>query len=731
MKMPAPAAGGDRLFLRRLLLAFLFSLLLSCSSSNESGSASNGSTAGDKSNPAVSGKTAASGQDAAKKTKDKGGNPLRVIVRPEPVDFLPRNAEPVRLDRDIARGLAADLGRRYQPVVVQNYPKMIDKLLAGKGDIIAASMTITKARAKRVLFSTPYQHVDELLVVPAGKAAAERWADLNGKTLCVRTGSSYVETLKQMQAQGVDLHIHLEPADRDTEEVVDRVVSGDCPATVVDSHYWNAIKRYFDGVQALRPLAENRPIALAMRPGDTALQKAVNRYLIKRALTGRRDSYYTDDLPKLKKRQRLRMITRNSAATYYLYRGRPYGFEYELLHRFARQQGMRLDIVIPDDNKSLIPWLNEGRGDVVAAMLTVTPGRSKEAAFTRPYFHDQEVVVTRSNDDVRDVKDLAGRTVFIRKSSSYYRTYQHLLKKVPGLKVVFAPEDMQTEEILRLVDKGEQDLTICNRDLLQIEQTYGRKLRAAFPVGPKSNIGWAVRKGNPKLLAALNRFIHKEYRGLFYNVQKKRYFEDDKAIARADSKWRLDKSGRISPYDAIVKKYAARYKLDWRLIVAQIYQESRFNPEKRSWSGAQGLMQLLPRAAREVGVDGKLTNPETSIKAGVRYLHRMIDLFNPKLPLQVRIRFGLASYNAGRGHVLDARRLARHLGLSPDLWYDNVEKAMLKLSQRKYYQKARFGYVRGSEPVNYVRQIEDRYFAYTRQLPDEKQKKGKKLADRF
>ncbi|MEX2352711.1 MAG: transglycosylase SLT domain-containing protein, partial [Gammaproteobacteria bacterium] len=208
----------------------------------------------------------------------------------------------------------------------------------------------------------------------------------------------------------------------------------------------------------------------------------------------------------------------------------------------------------------------------------------------------------------------------------------------------------------------------------------------------------------------------KEYRGLFYNMRKERYFENRKHIARAESEWRLDQSGVISPYDELVKKYAAKHELDWRLIVSQMYQESRFDQNRESWAGAQGVMQLLPRSAREVGVM-KLNTPEQSIMAGVRYLKRMIDLIDPRLPLETRIRFGLASYNAGRSHVLDARRLARQQGWSGDIWYDNVERAMLLLSRPEYHQKARFGFVRGEEPVNYVREIESRYISYTRQLP--------------
>lgn len=662
-------------------------------------------------------KTAPPPASAKKQTPD---NAFRVILRPDSVAFLPRNAEPVRIDREIAQGLARELERPYQPVVVEDYASMIDRLLAREGDIIAASMTITEARAKRVLFSIPYTHVDELLIVPAANKAAEAWQDLNGKTLCARRGSSYVETLNRMKQDGVDLKINVQPEDRDTEEIVDQVASGGCPATVVDSHYWNSIKRHFDNLQSLRPLAEDRPIALAMRPDDRDLKKRVDQYLVKRALTGQRDTFYTDDLPGLKERKRLRMITRNSATTFYLHRGSPFGFEYELVKRFADQHDLRLDIVIPDDNESLIPWLNEGRGDVVAAMLTITPRRLEDAAFTRPYFYDKEVVVAREKDNIENIRDLAGRTVHVRKSSSYYRTVQGLQETVPDINIELAPEDMQTDEILRKVAEGEWDLTICNLDLLQVEQTYGSAIKAALTVDESNKIGWAVRKDNRKLLQALNRFIKEEYRGLFYNMRKERYFENPKTIARAEDEWRMDRSGQISPYDELVKKYANRHDLDWRLIVSQMYQESRFNPKKQSWAGARGLMQLLPRAAREVGVEGNLYDPENSIKAGVLYLRRMINLLDPKLPMSERIRFGLVSYNAGRGHMLDARRLARKQGLNPDLWYENTEKAMLMLSQRKYYSKSRFGYVRGSEPVDYVRDIEDRYFSYIQQLPAQK-----------
>ncbi len=644
------------------------------------------------------------------------GEPLRVIVRPDPVAFLPRNGEPVMLDREIAQGLSRYLGRPYKPVVVADYSQMIDALLAGKGDVIAAEMSVTDARSQRVAFSLPYEHVDEMLIVPAGKQAASDWQDLSGKTVCVRPSSAYAETLRDLQQDGVDVHIAAQPDTLNTEDIVDLVDGGQCPATLVDSNLWSAIAGYFDSLQALRPLQENRAIALATRPTDTTLVARINQYLTSRALSGRRERFYTDDLAGLRKRKVLRMLTRNSAASYYLYRGAPYGFDYELMSRFADRMGMRLQVVIPPDNDSLISWLQEGRGDVIAAMWTDTVARRQKVDFSRPYFYADEVLVERSDEHITSPDQLAGRTIHVRRSSSYYDSLLRLDAGTGDFSIEAAPEDMPTEQVLGKVADGDWDLTVADSHLLAIEQTHGQALQAGFTLASRQPIAWAVRKNNPDLEQALNAYVRSTYRGTAYNVIKKRYFEDRKDLDQNVVQWRVDRSGRLSPYDDIIKRVALRNDFDWRLIAAQVYQESQFEPGRQSWAGAYGLMQVLPRVAREVGV-ADFKTPVGSITAGVRYLRRMVDLLDPKLPLQTRLRFGLASYNAGRGHLLDARRLARKLGWSPNRWYGNVEKAMLLLSEPRYHRDSRFGYVRGIEPVQYVREIEQRYNEYISQLP--------------
>ncbi len=162
-----------------------------------------------------------------------------------------------------------------------------------------------------------------------------------------------------------------------------------------------------------------------------------------------------------------------------------------------------------------------------------------------------------------------------------------------------------------------------------------------------------------------------------------------------------------------MREYARRYGFDWRLITAQMFQESRFDPNARSWAGARGLLQVMPRTGRELGFSN-LVDPPIGIHAGVKYLAWLRDRFEGQVPKIERTWFSLAAYNAGWGHVWDARELAREIGLDHNRWFDHVERAMVLLSNPKYYHRARHGFVRGGQPVEYVQSIKSRYEAYTR-----------------
>ena len=359
---------------------------------------------------------------------------LRVIVPPEPIAHIPKSAEQVTIDYDIARGLAAALKLKLVLVKVESYAQMVQKLLEGEGDIVAASLTITPARQQQAAFSVPYLYVDEYLITAASDSLPTAIADLAGMKIGVRHTSSHYQTLLDIQQQVPSLHIHASAEKLGLEHLIEGIARGEYQATVADEHLWRAVANYYDNLATPLVLAENRPIALMMRPDAVQLKTKVDEYLLARQFTRQPQQAFTDDLPGLKARRRLRMITRNNAMTYFIHRGRQVGFEYELIKEFAAQHDLRLDIVIPDSHAELLTYLNEGKGDVVAAAMTITEERGKLAAFTRPYNEVDELVVVRAAEDsIASLADLAGRAIHVRASSSFYTTLMALKDSIAGL----------------------------------------------------------------------------------------------------------------------------------------------------------------------------------------------------------------------------------------------------------------------------------------------------------
>ena len=272
---------------------------------------------------------------------------------------------------------------------------------------------------------------------------------------------------------------------------------------------------------------------------------------------------------------------------------------------------------------------------------------------------------------------------------------------------------METQELIQAVAEGRYDLTVADSHILNIEMTWRDDITGLINLTDKHPHAWAVHPESTELLEVMNGYLTRAYRGLHYNLSYAKYFQD--AHFKPEEDTELFSPGRISPYDALVRKYAEEHGFDWRLIVAQMYQESRFDPNAQSWMGAVGLMQVLPRTAKQYGFTD-LADPEASVEVGLIHMNWVRDRFPNHLAADDRIWFVLAAYNAGHGHVQDARRLAKRLGLDPDQWFDNVERAMLKLSEPEYARQARHGYVRGHEPVKYVRSIRQRYLAYANLL---------------
>ena len=423
------------------------------------------------------------------------------------------------------------------------------------------------------------------------------------------------------------------------------------------------------------------------------------------------------DLAEMKERGYIRVLTRNNPACYFIHRGELMGFEYELIKQYADQHGLDVVMIVPPRWADLKQWMVEGRGDVIAACITISEERkkSKELRFCHPYGTVQEIIVTRRSDTtLRSLNDLAGRTVHVRELSHYWTTLEKL-KKESGIdfELKAVPGTMETREILHRVESGEFDLTMADSGFLDIEINSGRKLRSGLMFRTPYNYGWVVRKNNPELKASMNQFLEQKVGTSNYNYLYRKYFSQGSAVREFQDEVRSLKKAVISPYDDLIRVSAEKYDFHWCLIASQMYQESRFDPKAKSWSGARGLMQLMPATAGELGLSKRtILDPAKNIDAGVKYLGQQrkrvpdeVDAFN-------RLCFGLAAYNGGYGHLIDARALARKLGRNPDLWVENVDHAYTLLSTPEFADQAKYGYCRSEEITHYVRQIIARYLSY-------------------
>ncbi len=423
----------------------------------------------------------------------------------------------------------------------------------------------------------------------------------------------------------------------------------------------------------------------------------------------------------------IRMLTRYNATSYFVHRGGQAGFDYELFQRFARRHGLTVEVVIPEPGEDLISLLNSGAGDVICAGLSHTPDLDQYVEASRPVSFVQKVLV-RPPDDTRpaNLADLAGLTVTVpahdpfRHELTRMRDERDLdLKVQPGLPLV------EVEELIARVSRGELDATVADDAVVKAVRSY---LESEIQVGPvlseQRPIAWLVRRNSPELRAALNAYLKenleilpggRQRRGKDYGIIYDRYFRDPRAIRHfrqeAD---RPDKSGRISRFDELIRNQAERHDLDWRLVTALIYEESRFYPRALSKAGAKGLMQVMPYVAGPQ-VDS-LFVPEANLRAGMRLLKRTWDGFAYLDSLE-RLRFTVAVYHAGFGHVADARRIAMDATLDPNSWERGLSETLPRLAQRRWYEDTRHGYYRGDETVRYVEDILNRFRMYMRLVP--------------
>ncbi|KAA3597194.1 MAG: hypothetical protein DWQ06_14315 [Calditrichaeota bacterium] len=426
------------------------------------------------------------------------------------------------------------------------------------------------------------------------------------------------------------------------------------------------------------------------------------------------------DLDEIISSDTLKILTRNNILTYFLYRGEERGFEFELINKFAEELGVNVKIVIPPNWDDLIPYLKEGKGDVIACSMTLTEEREKLLKFSKPYNFVHQVVLTKKNDfGIEKIEDLAGKRIHVINGSSYHHQLLTIQKDFtlrgiePNIQIeIIDKEHLKgNESLVKLLLDGQIEITVLDNNIAEAEQTFYPDLHIGIPLSEEQEVAWAVRKKSPKLLEELNKFHKDIYRSEFFNILKKRYYHKPKIVSRYKKAfYAFSNDNKISKYDELIQKYSEDYGFDWVLIASQMYEESGFKPSAKSWAGAVGLMQIMPRTARGYGFDEE-HSLEQNIEIGVKHLRELYELFD-NADSENRLRLALAAYNVGQGHVRDAQSLAIWDGKDSNDW-EVVSDYLKKLSRKEFYSKVKYGYCRGWQTVLYVNTILQRYETYS------------------
>lgn len=434
------------------------------------------------------------------------------------------------------------------------------------------------------------------------------------------------------------------------------------------------------------------------------------------------------DLEEIQKDGVLRALIVYSSTSYFLYRGQPMGFEYELIKWLAEDLNLKLELIVSEDLDTQFEVLNRGDVDIIAQGMTVTNQRKWEVDFTEYLYLTKQVLVQKKPDNylklswkslenalIDDAIELINDTVSIRRNSSYYERIQSLSNEIGGdIYIDTLSSKLSDGEIMDLVAKGEIKYTIVDENVAKINASNLPILDIDVPISYSQRIAWVTRKKAKNLTKIVNEWILKNRKKKRYNVIYNKYFKNKYSYKKRErSDYYSLKNNQISKYDNLIKKYAQKINWDWRLLAALIFQESHFDPKANSWAGAKGLMQVMPRTAEELNIKD-LSVPKESIRGGTTYLKQMYNQFESIPDSITRIKFAMAAYNCGLGHVIDAQRLAEENKLNPYEWDNNVDKMLLALRFPVNFNKSfiKFGYVRGTEPVNYVNEIFQRYEQY-------------------
>lgn len=429
-----------------------------------------------------------------------------------------------------------------------------------------------------------------------------------------------------------------------------------------------------------------------------------------------------NDFERIQEKKELTVLTLYSSTSYFLYKGEEMGYEYELIKQFADDNRLNTNVIVAENITKLIEMLKNGEGDIIAYDIPVTNELKKEILYCGRNVITHQVLIQprkKGTKPLRNVTELVGKDIYVEKSSKYEERINNLNNELGGgINIHLMNRDtLVTEDLIEMVAVGDLPYTLADNNIARINKTYYNNIDIGLAVSFPQKSSWAVRYDSPALARAVNGWMQQNNNTPKYKDIQKRYFERSKnpsnpAILSVQK-------GQISVYDPLFKKYAAEIDWDWRLIASQAYKESRFDTSAVSWAGARGLMQIMPQTAERHGLKGRIENPEANIATAVKIMQNLDKRFSRIEPEEERIKFVLAAYNSGIGHVLDAIALAQKYGKDPNKWDHNVAEYIILKSNPEFFNDSvcRFGYFRGRETYTYVKEVLAHYEAYKQKIP--------------
>lgn len=415
------------------------------------------------------------------------------------------------------------------------------------------------------------------------------------------------------------------------------------------------------------------------------------------------------DFGEIKREGKLTILTLSESTSYFVYKDSPMGYHYDMANAFCEANDLELEVKTGKNINQLLRMLSDGEGDLIAYPLPLQNELKDSILYCGLSLVSHQVLVQRSNRDslVNDVPELIGKEITVQRNSKYHQRLENLNAEVGGgIQVNTAIGDsLTTEDLIEMVSKKLIAYTVCDEYVAKLNRTFYRNINIKLPVSFDQRSSWAVSKDTPQLAKKLNEWYAENEKKPIYAAISKKYFELSKLPPPDEYNLQSLPPGQVSPYDELFKKHAQNSHFQWQLLAAISFHESRFINGKSSWAGAAGIMGLMPRTAKIYGISSdERMNPDASIGVAVKLLKKLDQLFKDVEDPAERMKFVLAAYNGGIGHITDIRALAEKYGDNKYIWEGHVRNWMTKKRDPQYYNDpvCKSGYFRGSETLKYV-----------------------------